>query len=581
MTQLRKSKGLKTGGQWATQPGGPLAAGKQAQLLGPHPESIARDQAKADFKRHKKEAMDRFLAKQKIEREEQHALGLPGKQTIKLIEKRLAAGIPRGRPLDKKLKRLEIVAHRQMLQGWFTKRARAGRNTGDITPGGVHKLAKVTGRPGNLKAVTMKVIKAGDITTGGKHWFTNRFGLLVKATIPPPKGPATLWQESINRRAEQHQRHVDLRVAKKAELFREGKNIAAKRFNMKKKGLSFQTPVNKVGDVSKGGKFLALQARGVHRNRLWKDGEPKITWRLIPTKDRAGGVQPLGRVRPASAFVQSYPKRWKPPTGGTVFTADDGSKMTVLPKQPSIGIFQKVIVSNEDGSKGVLKSDGILENRGRGPNAGEFAGIVQGFARREVLASEVDQMIGLGIVPPTKEVIISKNGLDDRMGSYHSLQTWIDDTELGENYVASDVYKELEDKEEVGKMLLVDTLLGNGDRHGQNWLVGGKPGARHIYAIDNGLSMTSTETNAVSMARDWVSELTTPVQRFEGGKAILNPKYRTEIQRVLADGSLKKLVYGVHNSSKYNGGRRAQAAEALLVRAQSVVDRWDDIFKNL
>ena len=570
---IRKKKGTSVGGQFAVDPNGPASKARQAQLLGKHPEDVA----KADFKRRKKEAMDRFLAKQKVEREAAHAQGLPGPVTMKRMAK--LNGVMPGQ-LRNKLRKLERIAHAQHREGINT----ILNNNPAANPEKIGKIARAAGnikppkpKSGDIQGTGLaKRIwhnggwevpgpKSGDrqVDTTAHHDKVFHGGQWVKQ-----KGPQTL-------RLEKHQRHVEERAKKDKSEFRRGKNIAAKRHNMKVKGLDFQTPANPVVDaLDTSGKFKAVGKRNARGHNMFdKKGNLKVTWKLIPTELR-------GRQQPSAIkALHNHGHGWEvnkvelPKSETKVHTSTNGMIVKEYPigEQNDKGIFDSARVKIEGSGDGILKTNGY--------GGGEMYGLTNGFAYREVGTYKIDQMLGLNVVPKTEEFIDNVNPLNKDHGPYHSIQHFIPNATMGMKVRNDqDFYDHMVDKSEVTKTLFLDTLLGNTDRHGQNWIVADG----HYYAIDNGLQMATAENDPREVASGWRCSMKDVVSKRDPvtGRRVypLSREYQTKLQKILADGSLEREVKNIADHTK-PPKYAARYAEATMNRARNLAAAsWDKIF---
>lgn len=98
---------------------------------------------------------------------------------------------------------------------------------------------------------------------------------------------------------------------------------------------------------------------------------------------------------------------------------------------------------------------------------------------RERAAYLLDRMLGgEGVVPPTVEVNIEEL---DGLGSAQFVAK-----NVRSSGVASDYRGEAAFDESLSRMLLLDLVMANDDRHGKNWLVNTETG--RVVAIDNGLT---------------------------------------------------------------------------------------------
>lgn len=501
--------------------------------------------------RGKKEANARFAAKEKMA----HDAGMRGPATIRKIlreqnDAEMAAGVPLK---DKVNMGKEGVWRRGWRRGGQWMQIGNQFNVGGLSPEGKHKLEF--------------------IEANGVHMWID---------VTPPKGKTTLANEK-------HARHVALRAAKAREVHLLGKRIAGQKHIAKKKGLPFVPPAKpQFGNISPGGKFIFDQVRNPGQRR-WHPG-----WKLIPTQDRAG-AQPaqLGhRVN----VVQNAPRPPRVPTpqpvvgtnfrdviatanikvehdnkGNNVRRTDDGKDVFIENRNldPGHGIFKKEFVNDQNGVGYLLKSDGYGNRGGRG------------YAHREVAAYEISNLLGLDIVPVTTPKVISGYPLQGDHGSYHSLQKLADDAEIGQIVGDDRIRKEAADPEEPAKMLMFDMLMGNTDRHGQNYMLSNQSlhnAPSHLIAIDNGLMMTSTATNLDGIRSAWRAH-----RLVDPGRIKLNSKYRDNLDTALKSGAFEKIVRDVQahtNSDVMGNATPEQAANAVMTRARNLVLEWDQQFIN-
>jgi len=178
---------------------------------------------------------------------------------------------------------------------------------------------------------------------------------------------------------------------------------------------------------------------------------------------QVGGSVPSGTASPST---ESAPK---PKQGKTPFdkaaTSDNAEKSEPL----NNGTVETARVKYKGDGWGLVKpvkADAI-------PNSG--AAFHDG--RNEVIADEIDNLLGLDLVPTTVYV--------DHEGIGSTAQQWIDNATTGEKLKN---YKELfspGNEERITNIFVLDYLMGNQDRHGGNFLLdaNGK-----IWAIDHGHS---------------------------------------------------------------------------------------------
>jgi hypothetical protein len=598
--QPRAPKGATNGGQWVKTPGGgKRAAGswtirRREQRAKWHPSkppenTVEEDRKRAEieqaerqeasrqrraaerFKEGKREAAKRFAEKQR----EAKAKGLrPPAEIRKELRKRAEAGDKDA--LNWKGVNVGREGVWRLKGNNFQQKPMA---PGDKSPGGKHKLKAIKSGVHEWEAVTPPPA-IGAMSPGGKHkWELGKLG-------------SPHWTEVKEDKAVVHARHKALREAKAKEAFKARKNWAAKNLALRRKNqpeLPHPEANLKIGDVSPSGKFMW----GNKRNKDNKVMRGKGEWRLIPTAQR--GKKTAGRMMPRhigtgeqsktgdagrqlGRNVIARPVNPRPPTvnppsapKGQTKTSDDGT-ISVKPihnRKEGQGIFEKEFVQIEGDGQGILKSNGYGNND-------TFNGVRLGFANREVAAYEVDQVLGLNVVPETKSFISSKHPINPRHGPFHSLQVLVPNAKDGERYRASELMGELEDKTEVGRMFLLDCIMGNTDRHGQNWLVSGDGQAKHIHAIDNGLQMMKDTHSSKEMRRKWRCDL-----GDVGGwnkKLQIGPGYKEKLAASLKDGSLKAIIDRVTAGSDGPPSKMNKLADAVMARAQDTVDNWDSLF---
>jgi hypothetical protein len=167
----------------------------------------------------------------------------------------------------------------------------------------------------------------------------------------------------------------------------------------------------------------------------------------------------------------------------------------------------------------------------------------------------------LGVVPETTHVV----GPD---GEYLSLQDWKENTKVGTKVNSPDKVNYLS----ASKGTFLDMLSGNEDRHDGNWLL---TEDGDVWAIDNGLGFTSTDTDVGSINDFWRN-----TRRYVSPRPsypYLPHSYRDTLAESLADGSYEKILKTMNAKTI-----RAQDNEALvnagMERARKIVDDWDELF---
>jgi hypothetical protein len=218
------------------------------------------------------------------------------------------------------------------------------------------------------------------------------------------------------------------------------------------------------------------------------------------------------------------------------------------------GAFETERVHIEGNGDGVLKTD--TSNRPWGGYK-----VIRGFAHREVTASKIDDVLQLNVVPKTTE--FTEVGSD----VYKSLQRFVENADMGEDILnIRQLAKDLDDPDDPGKILLLDLITGNPDRHGGNWMTNGKK----VFAIDNGLGLITTETAQGTFEYSQFS-----FQQVFRGQYPLSPKYKDILEDALLSGKLAKAL----DTARSGGLHDSTLIEAALKRASEVLDNWDKFFK--
>lgn len=184
------------------------------------------------------------------------------------------------------------------------------------------------------------------------------------------------------------------------------------------------------------------------------------------------------------------------------------------------------------------------------PDDGEHPGVHPAFrghqSANEVAASVVDEAMGLDMVAKTEMAEIG--------GKKGSLQKWINSDakvadsliEWDENDMVKDSSK-LDATEGVADMLYFDALIGNHDRHINNWLV--KDGK--VKLIDNGMSMADNMEYG-----DDLSFRTMEHSRSKRMLTRMSPKFKSSLERMLAnkeqvDAKLKEAGVGAAQRASF------------------------------
>ncbi len=193
----------------------------------------------------------------------------------------------------------------------------------------------------------------------------------------------------------------------------------------------------------------------------------------VPVTPQGVPLPPVGlplssNVKPLSNLTGPDPIR----------VSEDGTRIQKsLYAMPSKGAFESEMVTIEGNGDAVLKTNTSKLPFGWGP-----CDTQEGFAKREVMCSKLDEALGLNVVPKTTAFIEN--------GEYYSLQRFVDNSIDGDSAISQfggegSLFATLSDKSEPGKIMLLDAIMANPDRHGSNWLYSGG----HIFSIDNGLGM--------------------------------------------------------------------------------------------
>lgn len=170
------------------------------------------------------------------------------------------------------------------------------------------------------------------------------------------------------------------------------------------------------------------------------------------------------------------------------------------------------------------------------------------LAEREVLASRVDKALGLGVVPTTLMANVSENGKPPRVGS---AQAFVADADLGER---------ITDRQAAAKMAILDVIIGNVDRHGNNYL---QTADGKLSAIDNGYSFGESPVGGRLRS---VALFGSALGVYDGIRAgDLSHEAQRAIGEKLRDIDWNKALHGAHLS--------ARERETLMERTQTVVTR--------
>lgn len=129
--------------------------------------------------------------------------------------------------------------------------------------------------------------------------------------------------------------------------------------------------------------------------------------------------------------------------------------------------------------------------------------------RGEVLAYQMDQRLGLNLVPETVESSIPVNGVM----KHGSLQRWAEDVRPGLSLRASPRASELE------KQSFFDYLIRNIDRHQNNYLVAGNG---QVVSIDHGVSFRDVSVSSGRRSGHFDEAAQNYLKSEEGRKTLAN-----------------------------------------------------------
>lgn len=147
---------------------------------------------------------------------------------------------------------------------------------------------------------------------------------------------------------------------------------------------------------------------------------------------------------------------------------------------PEAGVNGSFVVEFDDGSSGVFKP--VASERIHDEDGHLIRQAVKGnFAGREVAASEVAHILGVGHLLP--ETVI-RQGVEGASGDVGSLQKFVPESQVASKHTTEDV--KYDGPENLADAAVFDFLTMNQDRHSTNWMVSatGPP----LTLIDNGFS---------------------------------------------------------------------------------------------
>lgn len=133
--------------------------------------------------------------------------------------------------------------------------------------------------------------------------------------------------------------------------------------------------------------------------------------------------------------------------------------------EPGEGVQDSQIVQVEGDGKAIVKTNAS------GKHGGFFR---YDTTRTEEAAYETAKALGYDVVPPTVRTA--------REGETVSTQAWVDDCMMAMDLDVDTV--QYMDHVSARQMMILDTVIGNADRHSGNWIVRGTDGK--VFAIDHG-----------------------------------------------------------------------------------------------
>jgi hypothetical protein len=232
-------------------------------------------------------------------------------------------------------------------------------------------------------------------------------------------------------------------------------------------------------------KFRVLENReGVHRVDIVleevietaSESAPWIEYRTPGSargndKGRVAGAKNVNAL-PSAEEPEVY--EWKPGKFKTINDLTSGGAIG--------GVNCAFIVTTDKGEKGIFK-----------PVAGESAYSSLNINReafgadREVVASVIDSALGLNVVPKTGYLTVERSNLwspesEDMHGSFQQF--------VGKSF--NRMPRPDDGMQAVEDIAFLDMVLGQGDRHWQNWRKGE---GKQLWATDNGYSMPGKDAN--------------------------------------------------------------------------------------
>lgn len=234
-----------------------------------------------------------------------------------------------------------------------------------------------------------------------------------------------------------------------------------------------------------------------------------------------------------------------------------------------MGAFESSWVEFADGTKALKKPSPPDDFWDDDPQLKEDWGIVNysTLSRREALAYDLDQALGLGVVPETRYS-------EDDNASY---QLRVAYAEIGSNLDVSidldqfpdydtEEYRTWVKQSEDGRanMYLFDLIAGNQDRHNGNWMSNEQTG--EVYAIDNGLIFptdTRLEIRKKKFPATW-------------DRIPISYDVATRFKRLHREGWFEKVFL---KTDAAQSTLTAKEADALLKRVEKLNKDFDKYFK--
>lgn len=245
-------------------------------------------------------------------------------------------------------------------------------------------------------------------------------------------------------------------------------------------------------------------------------------------------------------------------------TRESTTGIKILPSEAtySQGAFYSERVHIVGDGEAILKEN--ISRGVRGPDSG--------LAYRETIAYEIDQLLGLDIVPKTSI-------FEDLDGKIWSLQEWVQNSMVGGDFRLGDVIygqAPLKEPSDPGRVTLLDIILGNRDRHGGNWLM---TSDGRIAAIDHGLGLISDGEDPFDYFELTEWRVFKDVQKaITAGEAplYLPLEFKLRLEKLLASGELEELIDQIESLD----GQREGLTHAAIRRIELVLRDWDKIFRS-